>query len=347
MLFWKSLWTNLRSNWKQPHGQPIESYGGKQWHILPFFFSLLPLTLKTAIIPTHSPPQAVLQVQHNAQASMNTCTALSLEESKIPEEKPSASKPLFSLKPIVSWQIVKRLLPLPFPFSAISSPSETPLATLTPPSGEWKTESYPVWLNDQKIATFVEEKEAQSLVKDLNRVLTLNDFDPLKITPIIMGGKPAGKMGHHVLFTLNPDPRSSEVDRGIMAIQQVNSIRAALQVPQLPLVEAQRKMYQLVESPKKVQGLASWYGPYFHGRLTANGETYNQYGLTAAHPSLPLNTYLKVTNLNNQKSVIIRVNDRGPYIPPRSLDLSLGAARCLDSVHNGVIPYRAVIMQAF
>ncbi|NJN76437.1 MAG: septal ring lytic transglycosylase RlpA family protein [Synechococcaceae cyanobacterium RL_1_2] len=107
-------------------------------------------------------------------------------------------------------------------------------------------------------------------------------------------------------------------------------------------------MYNLKESKNQqsqFDGLASWYGPYFHGRLTANGEIYNQFGLTAAHPSLALNTYLKITNLNNNKSVILRVNDRGPYIPPRTLDLSLGSARCLGSVETGVIPYQATIME--
>lgn len=92
-------------------------------------------------------------------------------------------------------------------------------------------------------------------------------------------------------------------------------------------------------------GLASWYGPYFHGRLTANGEIFNQNELTVAHKSLPFNTFLKVTNLQTGKAVIVRVNDRGPYIPPRSLDLSRVAARCINSEVAGVVPYEAVIMQ--
>ena len=93
-----------------------------------------------------------------------------------------------------------------------------------------------------------------------------------------------------------------------------------------------------------MSGLASWYGPYFHGRLTANCERFNQNELTVAHKSLPFNTYLQVSNVKTQKSVIVRVNDRGPYIPPRSLDLSLVAARCIGGEVAGVIPYKAVIM---
>jgi len=67
---------------------------------------------------------------------------------------------------------------------------------------------------------------------------------------------------------------------------------------------------------------ASWYGPRFHGRLTANGEIYDQMGYTAAHKSLPFGTLLRLTNPKNNKSIVVRINDRGPYIPGRKIDLS-------------------------
>lgn len=75
---------------------------------------------------------------------------------------------------------------------------------------------------------------------------------------------------------------------------------------------------------------ASWYGPGFHGRLTANGERFNQDGLTAAHKSLPFGTRVRVTNLANGRSVVVRINDRGPYVAGRSLDLARGAARAIN-----------------
>ena len=81
---------------------------------------------------------------------------------------------------------------------------------------------------------------------------------------------------------------------------------------------------------------ASWYGPKFHGKLTANGEIYDQMALTAAHKSLKFGTLLKVTNPKNGKSVIIRINDRGPYIGDRELDLSKGAAIELGLIEKGV-----------
>jgi len=83
--------------------------------------------------------------------------------------------------------------------------------------------------------------------------------------------------------------------------------------------------------------VASWYGPGFHGKLTANGEIYNQMALTAAHKEMPFGTFLRVTNLRNGKSVIIRINDRGPYIEGRELDLSKGTAIALGMVKKGVI----------
>jgi rare lipoprotein A len=81
---------------------------------------------------------------------------------------------------------------------------------------------------------------------------------------------------------------------------------------------------------------ASWYGPRFHGKLTANGEIYDQMALTAAHKTLKFGTLLKVTNPKNGKSVIIRINDRGPYIGDRELDLSKGSAIKLGLIEKGV-----------
>lgn len=85
------------------------------------------------------------------------------------------------------------------------------------------------------------------------------------------------------------------------------------------------------------EGLASWYGPGFHGRLTANGEVYDQYAISAAHKSLPLPCYIHVTNLENGRTLVVRVNDRGPFIDDRMLDLSYGAAARLGIVEHGVV----------
>lgn len=85
-------------------------------------------------------------------------------------------------------------------------------------------------------------------------------------------------------------------------------------------------------------GKASWYGPGFHGRATASGERFNQSSMTAAHKTLPFGTRLKVTNKRNGKSVVVRINDRGPFIRGRVLDLSKGAAHQIGMVRSGSAP---------
>src|SRR3981189_1496886 len=87
-------------------------------------------------------------------------------------------------------------------------------------------------------------------------------------------------------------------------------------------------------------GLASWYGDDFHGRLTANGEVFDMASLTAAHPTLPMPSYARVTNLRNGKSLVVRVNDRGPYHGNRLIDVSNKAAELLEFKSNGVARVR-------
>jgi len=87
--------------------------------------------------------------------------------------------------------------------------------------------------------------------------------------------------------------------------------------------------------PFKQAGIASWYGKRFHGRKTANGETYDMYGMTAAHPTLPLPSYVKVTNPANGRTVVVRVNDRGPFKHSRIIDLSYAAAHKLRILERG------------
>jgi len=91
-------------------------------------------------------------------------------------------------------------------------------------------------------------------------------------------------------------------------------------------------------------GEASWYGERHHGRLTASGEAYDMYELTAAHPSLPLGSKVLVTNLKNGKSVEVRINDRGPHVDGRIIDLSYAAAKQLGAVSGGTIPVRLQVI---
>ena len=96
----------------------------------------------------------------------------------------------------------------------------------------------------------------------------------------------------------------------------------------------------------ELEGLASYYAEPYHGRKTANGETFDTYQeLTAAHRTLPFNTLVKVTNRNNGRDVDVRINDRGPFIDGRVIDLSLKAARDIDMVRSGVVPVKVVVLK--
>jgi rare lipoprotein A len=94
------------------------------------------------------------------------------------------------------------------------------------------------------------------------------------------------------------------------------------------------------------QGIASWYGGEFHGRRTSNGEIYNMYAMTAAHKTLPLGTYVRVFDLSNHRSVDVRINDRGPFVKGRIIDLSYSAAKALGMIGPGTAPVRIVALGA-
>lgn len=107
--------------------------------------------------------------------------------------------------------------------------------------------------------------------------------------------------------------------------------------PKAPASKKAVKPYQV--------GEASWYGKQFHGKETASGESYDMFRFTAAHPTLPLGSWVRVTNLRNHKSVIVRINDRGPVVPGRIMDLSYGAAQVIGMRGYGVSKVRLDIVQ--
>ncbi|MGB0561134.1 MAG: septal ring lytic transglycosylase RlpA family protein [Spirulinaceae cyanobacterium] len=214
--------------------------------------------------------------------------------------------------------------------------------TLTP--GD---EQFYLWVNGELILKRPELAWVDAFAASLQTTLATPDLDPAQIMPTQLKGRPAIRMGDRIVLQLNDDIQLDDDENPeLLVIEWVNKIREALGAEALELVEAQEAMYSLALTEEAFDGTASWYGPYFHGRMTANGETYDQEAFTAAHKTLPFNTYLKVTNLDNNVSVILRINDRGPYIPPRTLDLSRGVARCIKGKDTGVIPYEAVIMTA-
>jgi rare lipoprotein A len=109
-----------------------------------------------------------------------------------------------------------------------------------------------------------------------------------------------------------------------------------------PFYEVYGKTYHVLKEAEKFEqsGVASWYGRQFHGRKTSNGEIYDMFKMTAAHKRLPLPSYVKVTNLSNGHSVVVRVNDRGPFRDNRIIDLSYAAAVKLGMAKSGTAPVR-------
>jgi len=111
-----------------------------------------------------------------------------------------------------------------------------------------------------------------------------------------------------------------------------------------PSTKRNKPAAALASSGYTEEGNASWYGVPFHGRHASNGEIYDMYKLTAAHRTLPFETMVRVTNLNNGKSTVVRITDRGPFVDNRIIDLSFAAAQEVDSVGPGVVPVRVEVL---
>jgi rare lipoprotein A len=154
--------------------------------------------------------------------------------------------------------------------------------------------------------------------------LTFHGLDPRSISPMITEDGSMLVMASGLpLVTVDAETVHRQgVDRASLALTWANNLREALGAPGLELHDE--------------SGLASWYGPGFHGRITANGEVFDQYGLTAAHRTLPFGTKVIVTRPDTGHSVTVRINDRGPWRSGRVIDLSLGAARRLGIVERGL-----------
>jgi len=205
---------------------------------------------------------------------------------------------------------------------------------------------FQVQVKGQTIANLTTQEQSSVLAQQLEQTLKNPDFNPEMLQAKLDHLLPTGKAGETTLFQIDP-ALASQFDRNpeLLAISWINNLRSALGVLPLPIAEAQSQMHMLTLTQKQLKGNASWYDPSFAGSLTATGETFDPVKLTAAHPTLPFGTYLKVTNQETHDSLIVRINDRGPYLKDRSLDLSGEAARCLNSEASGVVPYEAVVME--
>lgn len=128
--------------------------------------------------------------------------------------------------------------------------------------------------------------------------------------------------------------------RRLMPVFVIAGVAATALTPGVSSVQAT----ETVRVAQTVSGPASWYGGKFHGRRTANGERFNKNELTAAHRSLPFGTRVRVTNQQNGRSVVVRINDRGPFVGNRVIDLSRAAAETVGMLRSGVAPVRLDIL---
>ena len=137
---------------------------------------------------------------------------------------------------------------------------------------------------------------------------------------------------------LAPATRPRPSDAELLALPDaVPRVEARSHLGNPPVYEVFGQRYFVLASAKGyvARGVASWYGPDFHGERTSTGEPYDMYSMTAAHPLLPLPAYARITNLANGRSVVVRINDRGPFKANRIVDLSYAAALKLDMIRNG------------
>lgn len=202
-----------------------------------------------------------------------------------------------------------------------------------------------LWVNNQFIGDVNGQVTAQKIAQKLRSLIQANAIEAARIQPLIGTNFVGATHGSDILFVVDETMRSHpEVPATTIAVQWINNLRSAFGERPLGLAEIQMAIAGLAETSESFYGTASWYGPGFHGRKTANGEIFDENSLTAAHKTLPFNTQLKITNRLNGQSVVVRINDRGPYIGQRSLDLSKAAAHCLGSTRTGVVPYEAVIL---
>ncbi len=324
--------------------------------------SSLPAGLRPTLDPSQLTPlglAALLEpviafAQTDAEVSETDRSESDGSESEAPEASPTAAVvtpvQLPTEPALETWAAIADVRVVPATEDRLSptvaslmacTVSEAPL----PDPAQTNAARYQVWLQDQHIADFESLDQAEAVAQQIRQWHQVG-LNGEEILPVLEGRRPLVRINDD---TVLPITQSMAESLGHspewVAVAIANNLRQALNIARLDAGAVQMAFDQLAPSPQKLGGTASWYGPYFHGRITATGETFNQYDLTAAHKTLPFGTRLKVRNVNNGRTVVVRINDRGPYIGDRSLDLSKAAAQCLGGEQVGLVNYEALILQ--
>jgi rare lipoprotein A len=200
------------------------------------------------------------------------------------------------------------------------------------------------------------ESRATSLANRLNQLARSGvDANSISVNWIADGDRYAIQVGQETLVELDPNTILPDITANTEqdALQATNRLRRVMgNAPPLQQIAGKPEApVQVTPQPKvspkqtaqepvlfEMDGWASWYGPGFDGAMSASGEVFDQYALTAAHRDLPFDTLVRVTNLDNGRSVVVRINDRGPFIPEREIDLSAGAAEEIGMMASGTAP---------
>lgn len=208
-----------------------------------------------------------------------------------------------------------------------------------------------VTVNDNNIITIKSNdsdvsplEQTRQIAKNLNKLLYNKKLRPDRILPGIRGKNFIGRVDDQVIFTIDDKlAKSVNSNPSQLTLKWVNKLRSALGGRP---VDYHVSRGLSVFSRQSQYGYASWYGGDFNGRYTSSGEIYNMYKFTAAHRTLPLGTPVLVTNLNSGRSVLVKINDRGPFADTgnRILDLSSSAFRAIAPLNAGVIRIRIDIL---
>lgn len=183
----------------------------------------------------------------------------------------------------------------------------------------------------------------------LSRMLLKFFIYSLLITLLLASCSPTAKHRGNSYTVVRGDTLFSIATRHgttVAALSQTNRLNSSIIEPgQVILIPPAPKPNKLPASViKNAQGLASWYGPGFQGRKTASGERFDMYELTAAHRTLPFGAQVKVTRIDNGQSVLVRINDRGPHVYSRIIDLSYQAARSINLIGPGSAPVQIEVV---
>lgn len=201
---------------------------------------------------------------------------------------------------------------------------------------------------------YTPEMRAKILAYKINEIIK-SGKSPKDICPGLEGGIPVSRIKEKVIFTADSNmAKDLNITRNQLAIRVTNNIRVALGAPKISRDfgrTASRSAFSLSyarrKSLDKEFGLASWYGGSFDGQTAANGTIYRKSEYTAAHKTLPLGSFVKVTNLNNKKSCIVQITDRGPFVRGRVIDLSTSAAKHLHMLNSGVSKVSIEVIDRF